>query len=105
MGITDMFKLMNQAKQLKKDFLEKKRILDSKVFENYMKKDKIKIKILGNFQLVMLDINEEVFKKNDKQNIENLIIKTINEIISIIKKETKDEMKGITGGMDIPNIF
>ena len=58
----------------------------------------------GKQELVDLKINPEVLRSEDPQMLEDLIVMAINEALKKSKELVGEELKSLTGGMNIPGL-
>jgi DNA-binding YbaB/EbfC family protein len=58
----------------------------------------------GNFEVVKIDISEEILKE-DKGVLEDLIVAATNNAKKEVESKTQEEMSKITGGLKMPPGF
>ena len=63
----------------------------------------VKVTVNGKRQIIKLEIDPDIFKKEDKQMVEDLIVAAVNKGMADIEDKIKEEFKKSTEGM-IPNI-
>ena len=64
----------------------------------------VKVQMNGNFEVVKIDISEEILKE-DKGVLEDLIVAATNNAKKEVESKTQEEMSKITGGLKMPPGF
>jgi DNA-binding protein YbaB len=59
----------------------------------------------GQQEVVGIKIDPEVFKENDKEMLEDLIVAAVSEARRKALDLTKERMSSLTGGIQIPGLF
>lgn len=59
----------------------------------------------GAMQLVSAQIDPEVLKSGDADMLQDLIVAAANDALRKARDMMAEEMKGLTGGMQIPGLF
>ena len=63
----------------------------------------VKVTVNGKKQVISIDIDPEIIKKEDKELIQDLIVAATNKALDDIEPIIKEEMQKSTGGI-LPNI-
>ena len=79
----DLNEIMNKAKELQKQMQEKKDQASTEVVEASVGGGMIRVKMNGNFELLELEIKEEILA--DKAILEDLMKAAINEALRKVK--------------------
>ena len=93
--------MMKQAQKLQKDMLNTKDEIDKKTFEN--KKSFVTVTAKGNKKIESIKLDVESIEKDEIEMVEDLILVTINELMSQIDEEVNQKMGKYTQGM--PGLF
>lgn len=67
--------------------------------------DMVKIDMNGAFEILDITISKEVVDPNDIEMLQDLMRAAFNNAIEKVKEKMKDEMKPLTGGMNLPPGF
>ncbi len=59
----------------------------------------------GRQEILAVKIDPEVIKSGDVEMLQDLIIAAVNEAIKKAQAMMAEEMKGVTGGLQIPGLF
>ena len=91
--------MMMQARKMQKDIEKTKKELESKTYDG--SSQFVTATIYGNGKLKSININMEELENDDKDMLEDLMMIAINQGISQVEKEKEDNMKSLTGGLDL----
>jgi len=94
--------LLNQAKKMQENFQKLQKEMEDKTVEGQSGGGMVTCVVNGRQEVISLTISEEVWKEQDKEMIEDLIVAAINEGLDKSKEMWKDELSKITGGMQLP---
>lgn len=61
----------------------------------------VKVTILGDFSMTKLEVSDDVYKENDKEMLQDLIISTYNIAWEKVNKEMEEISKSATSGLNI----
>jgi DNA-binding YbaB/EbfC family protein len=59
----------------------------------------------GRQEILAVKIDPEIIKSGDAEMLQDLIIAAVNEAIKKAQAMMAEEMKGVTGGLQIPGLF
>ena len=59
----------------------------------------------GALEIVSIKIDPEVLKASDGEMLQDLAVAAVNEALRKAREMVAEEMKGITGGLQIPGLF
>jgi hypothetical protein len=91
----EMLKLQREAKRIQKE------LRDTEV-ESVSGGGKIKVILNGEVQVVKIDIDEEVLKPENKAEIENSLLNTINAGVKKAQGEAAEKSKGMLSKLNLP---
>ncbi len=94
--------IINQAKKMQENFQKLQKEMEDRTVEAQSGGGMVTCVVNGKQELVSLTIAEEVWKEQDKEMIEDLIVAAINEGLEKSKEMWKEELSKITGGMQLP---
>ncbi|MEG0368326.1 MAG: YbaB/EbfC family nucleoid-associated protein [Coprobacillus sp.] len=93
--------LVQQAQQMQKKVNKAKKEFDAKEFEIECQNNYISGKMLGSLEIKELHIDPTMMTSDNQDDIEALLIVTINQMISKINKEKEDTVDKLTNGVDV----
>ncbi|MBI1824141.1 MAG: YbaB/EbfC family nucleoid-associated protein, partial [Nitrospirae bacterium] len=65
----------------------------------------VTVRMNGKQTLLSVTIDPEIVKSGDLEMLQDLIIAAVNEGVRKSQELMAEEMKGLTGGMQIPGLF
>jgi DNA-binding YbaB/EbfC family protein len=65
----------------------------------------VTVMVNGAMEVVTVKIDEEVLKTGDKDMLQDLIAAAANEALRKAREMMAEEMKGVTGGLQIPGLM
>lgn len=92
----NMQQLLAQANKMKRDLARKMEELHEKEF-TVTKGGGVKVVMLGNKEIIEIEINEELFALENKEMVETLLIMAVNECRETIDKEEAEINENVTG--------
>ncbi len=101
----NMGNLIKQAQKLQQQMETMQKDLETKEFSASAGGGAVKAIANGKKQLVEINIKPEVVDPDDIEMLEDLILLACNEALRKAEAETADEMRKLTGGMNIPGMF
>ena len=84
--------------------MEAKDGLKNLIAEGVSGGDAVKVQMNGHFEVIKIDISDEILKE-DKAVIEDLIVAATNNAKKEVEGKTQEEMSKITGGIKMPPGF
>jgi DNA-binding YbaB/EbfC family protein len=94
--------ILGQAKKMQERFEKLQQEMETRTVEAASGGGMVSCVVNGKQDLISLKISDEIWKEQDKEMIEDLVIAAINEGLTKSKDMWKDEMAKITGGMQLP---
>lgn len=105
MGGGNMNNLLKQAQKLQKQMQDMQGELEEKEFTATSGGGVVSAVANGKKEILSIKIKPEAVDKDDVEMLEDLILTAVNEAIKKAENETSEEMKKITGGMNMPGMF
>jgi DNA-binding YbaB/EbfC family protein len=103
-GIPNMGNLMKQAQQIQAKITKLREELGGKTIEVSSGGGMVTVMVNGRQEIVSIKIDPEVINPNDSEMLQDLILAALNDGLSKAKNMVTEEMKNLTGGIDISNI-
>ncbi len=96
--------LIKQAQEFQKKMKQMQEELSKKVVEATSGGGMVTVTANGKQEVLSIKIDPEVVKPDDIEMLEDLILAAVNEAKRKADELAKEEMKKITGGMNIPGL-
>ncbi len=105
-GLGDLAGLVKKAKNMQKDLKKVQKELAKKEFTAESGNGLVKITVTGEMMLKDIKISEECMKA-DAETLQDLVTAALSTALFEAKKESKDRLSGVTGGLgiDIPGLM
>ena len=97
--------LMKQAQQMQNKVNKQKKLLDEKEYPFTSQSDLIKGVMKGNLELTDLHIDSSLLGAENKDDLEALLVATLNQAMKDVTKEREDTLNKITNGVDVSSFF
>lgn len=101
LGGMNMSKLLKQAQEMQKKAVQVQENLKNIELEVSVGGEAVKIKGNCDYEIKDIDIKPEVLE--DKEMLKDLLVSAFNEYALKVKERADEEMKAVTGGMNLPN--
>lgn len=105
MGMGNMNKMMKQAQKMQKQMAELQQELENREVEATAGGGMIKVVATGKQELKSIEIDPEALDPDDVEILQDMVLAAVNEALRKAQEMTQEEMKKITGGMNIPGLF
>ena len=92
--------LLQQAQQMQRKVNKAKKEFDEREFEFNSQDDLIVGKMKGNLSIIELHSAPSLMQE-DQDNMEALLMATINQAIENVSKEREDTLNQVTNGVDV----
>ena len=97
--------IMRQAQALQERMAKLQEEAAKKTVEASSGGGMVTVKVSGRQQLLSITIDPEIIKSGDVEMLQDLIMAAINEGFRKSQELIAEEMKGMTGGLNIPGLF
>ena len=98
-------KLMKQAEKMQAKMLEVQQELANKTVEATAGGGMVKAVASGDSQLISIKIDPQVVSASDVEMLEDLVVAAVNSALENAKTMVAEEMKKVTGGINIPGLM
>jgi DNA-binding YbaB/EbfC family protein len=92
--------MMQKAKQMQEDMEIAQQEIKSLTCEGISALGDIKIVLNGEHKITTININDSLL--SDKEMLEDLIMIAVNDASSKVNNISKEKMKNVTGGLNLP---
>jgi DNA-binding YbaB/EbfC family protein len=103
-GIPNMGNLMKQAQQIQTKMAKLQEELGERTIEVSSGGGMVTVVINGRQEILSIKIDPEVINPKDSEMLQDLILAALNDGLSKAKNMVTEEMRKLTGGIDISNI-
>ena len=93
--------LVQQAQQMQRKVNKIKKEFDEREFDIVSQNNIIAGKMKGNLSIIELHIDQTMFNTDNQEDVEDLLMVTINQMIDKINKEREDTLNKVTNGVDV----
>ena len=97
--------LMKQAQQMQNKVNKQKKLLDEKEYPFESQGNLINGVMKGNLELTDLHIDSSLLGAENKDDLEALLVATLNQAMKDVTKEREDTLNKITNGVDVSSFF
>ncbi|MDX9917862.1 MAG: YbaB/EbfC family nucleoid-associated protein [Gudongella sp.] len=101
----NMNNMMKQMQKMQKKMEETQAEIDAKELEATSGGGAVKVIVNGKRELVDIEIDESVVDPEDVEMLQDLVLAAVNEGLRKAEEYASNEMKKLTGGMNIPGLF
>ena len=103
-GIPNMGNLLKQAQQFQTKMAKLQEELEDRTMEASAGGGMVTVVVNGRQELLSIAIEPEVINPDDQEMLQDLILAAINEGMVKARNMVNEEMKKLTGGLNLPNI-
>jgi DNA-binding YbaB/EbfC family protein len=101
----DMRRLMEQAQQMQRKLKKVEEELNETIYEGASGGSSgVMVKINGRNEVVEVNINEELLDKENKEELQDMILLAVNNAVDQAKSEREEKLGAITQGVSIPGM-
>lgn len=104
-GPTNMQGMLRQAQKLQEQMTELQEQLDVREYEVSAGGGMVTVKINGKKEILKIDIKPDVVDPDDIETLADILVAGVNEAIRRVEETNAEEMKKITGDLNIPGLF
>ncbi len=103
-GLGQFGNIVKQAQELQERLGKIQEEVAAKTVEASAGGGMVSAVVNGRLELVQLRVDAEVFKGGDREMLQDLVIAAVNSAIRSAQAMVADEMKKVTGGLQIPGL-
>ena len=101
----DMRRLMEQAQQMQRKLKKVEEELNDTIYKGESGGSSgVRVKINGRFEVVEVTINEELLDKDNKEELQDMLLLAFNSAVDVAKTEREERLGAITQGVSIPGM-
>ncbi len=95
----NMAQIMKQAQKMQEEMQRVQDNLENTTVEATSGGGMVKVTANCKFKILSISIEPDVYKEEDKEMLEDLVIAAVNQAIIIAQEKANEEMQKVTGGM------
>jgi DNA-binding YbaB/EbfC family protein len=103
----NMALIMKQAQKMQEEMQKVQDNLENITVEATSGGGMVKVQANCKLKVLSISVEDEVFKEEDKEMLEDLVIAAVNQAISNAQEKANEEMQKVTGnlmgGLNLPN--
>lgn len=100
----DLGSIMKQAQKIQAQMARMQEELAARTVEASAGGGMITVVASGKQEIVSIKIEPEVIDANDREMLQDLVVAAVNEALRKSQELASEEMKKITGGLNIPGL-
>ena len=101
----NMAKIMKQAQQMQAQMAKLQEEAATKTVTGSAGGGMVTVTANGALEVVSVHINPEALKDADAEMLQDVVLAATNEALKNARQLMADQMKSVTGGMNIPGLF
>jgi DNA-binding YbaB/EbfC family protein len=104
-GMGNLGNVMKQAQAMQERLAKVQAEVATKTVQASSGGGMVTVTATGGMEIVSVKIDPEVVKANDAEMLQDLVVAATNEALRKAREMVAEEMKGVTGGLQIPGLF
>jgi len=104
-GMGNLGNIMKQAQAMQERLAKVQAEVATKTVQASSGGGMVSVVANGGLEIVSVKIDPEVLKANDAEMLQDLVVAAVNEALRKAREMVAEEMKGVTGGLQIPGLF
>ena len=97
--------LLKQAQQMQSNIGKIEKELEANTYSATAGGDLVKVTMNGSYKVVELNINDELLNKDNKEELQDLIMIATNAAFQAAKQDRDTKMNVVTQGVKVPGIM
>ena len=104
-GMGNLGNIMKQAQAMQERLAKVQAEVATKTVQASSSGGMVSVVANGWLEIVSVKIDPEVVKANDADMLQDLVVAAVNEALRKAREMVAEEMKGVTGGLQIPGLL
>ena len=104
-GMGNMNNMIKQAQKMQEEMLKAQEQLNEQEFEASVGGGAVSVKANGRKELIEIKISPEAVDPDDVEMLEDMLVSAVNEALRKADEAQANNLKGLTGGLNIPGLF
>lgn len=102
MNLNNMQGMMKQVQKMQQNMMKEQEELHNRTFSKTSASDLVTVVATGDKKIQSIDIKEDLLDPEDPDMLQDLLVTTINDLMSEIDETTERVMGKFTRGMNLP---
>jgi len=98
------FSMLKQAQEIKSKLDQAQKELSNLTVEADSGRGAVRVTMNGQQRVISVKISPQMIEPNKAEQLEELVLKSVNEAIKKSQKLAAKQLKGLTGGLKIPGL-
>lgn len=104
-GMGNMSNMIKQAQKMQEEMMKAQEELNEQEFEASVGGGAVSVKANGRKELLEIKISPEAVDPEDVEMLEDMLVSAVNEALRKADEAAANNLKGLTGGLNIPGLF
>ncbi len=104
-GMGNMNNMIKQAQKMQEEMMKAQEELNEQEFEASVGGGAVSVKANGRKELLEIKISPEAVDPEDVEMLEDMLVSAVNEVLRKADEAAANNLKGLTGGLNIPGLF
>ncbi len=104
-GMGNMNNMIKQAQKMQEEMMKAQEELNEQEFEASVGGGAVSVKANGRKELLEIKISPEAVDPEDVEMLEDMLVSAVNEVLRKADEAATNNLKGLTGGLNIPGLF
>ena len=104
-GMGNMNNMIKQAQKMQEEMMKAQEELNEQEFEASVGGGAVSVKANGRKELLEIKISPEAVDPEDVEMLEDMLVSAVNEALRKADEAAANNLKGLTGGLNIPGLF
>ncbi|MEG0077357.1 YbaB/EbfC family nucleoid-associated protein [Anaerorhabdus sp.] len=101
----DLQNLLKQAQKMQGSIQKIEAELNESEYAGTAGGNGVSVTIKGNYEVVNINIEEDLLEKDNKEMLQDLIMVAINQAVDTASKDREEKMGTVTAGVKMPGMF
>ena len=104
-GPGNMNQMLKQAQKMQADMTALQEDLENREFSAVSGGGMVEVTVDGKHLIKAIKINPDAVDPDDVEMLEDMIVSAVNEVLRKADEAQANNLKGLTGGLNIPGLF
>ena len=104
-GMGNMNNMLKQAQKMQEEMMKAQEALNEPEFETSVGGGAVGVKANGRTEIIEINISPDAVDPDDVEMLQDMIVSAVNEVLRKADEAQANNLKGLTGGMNIPGLF
>ena len=104
-GMGNMNNMIKQAQKMQEEMMKAQETLNEQEFEASVGGGAVSVKANGRKEIMEINISPDAVDPDDVEMLQDMIVSAVNEVLRKADEAQANNLKSLTGGMNIPGLF